>query len=70
MSAGSAECIASYAREHPTYLTLLASDPEDTAALSQAEFLEIAEGGLNTLECLTTEELERTQERTGEALMQ
>ena len=70
MSAGSAACLAAYAQEHPTYLTLLVSDPEDTSALSQAGFLEIAEGGLNTLECLTEQELERTEERTAEALMQ
>ncbi len=70
LGAESAACLAAYAQEHPTYLTLLASDPEDTSALSQAGFLEIAEGGLNTLECLTEQELERTEERTAEALMQ
>ena len=61
LSEESISCLTDFAREHPHYVALIDPDSYDLAAMSAAEIAEIAGDGRRTWDCLTDEEIARTQ---------
>ena len=61
LSEESISCLTDFAREHPHYVALIDPDSYDLAAMSAEEIAEIADDGLKTWDCLTDEEIARTQ---------
>ncbi len=61
-------CLADFAREHPHYTALINAHAYDPSTTDPAELAEVADDGTRTWECMTAEELQRSQQTGFSAL--
>jgi hypothetical protein len=61
LSEGTKACLTEFAREHPHYTLLLNAHAYDPPAENAEALAEIARDGLKTWECMTAEEIQRSQ---------
>ncbi len=63
LSAESAACVGDFVRDRPVFVPVFASYlSDDSSQVSSAEFVEVAQGGLEVFDCLNEEELGRIDE--------
>ena len=63
LSDASSACIDDFVRSRPAYIPILASYlSDDSQQFSDADFIEVAQGGLEVFECLNEDELDRIDE--------
>ena len=61
-------CLAEFAREHPHYTALINAHAYDPSQTSTEVLAELAQDGLKTWECMTVEEIQRSQGISTQAL--
>ena len=54
-------CLTDFAREHPHHTALLNAHAYDPSLVSTEELAKIAQDGLETWDCMTVEEIQRSQ---------
>ena len=54
-------CLAVFARNHPHYTALINAHAYDTSETSMEDLQELAQDGFKTWECMTAEEIQRSQ---------
>lgn len=54
-------CLTDFAREHPHYTALLNAHAYDPSQVTTEELAEVAQDGLKTWDCMTVEEIQRSQ---------
>ena len=60
--------MAAFALEHPDYVALTTNNAYNPEAMSESEFIEIADDGLQVLGCVTEDELGHIQAVLAEVL--
>ena len=70
LSAETEACMAAFALEHPDYVALTTNNACNPEAMSESEFIEIADDGLQVLGCVTEDELGHIQAVLAEVLRQ
>ncbi len=63
-------CLEQFARDHPHYTALIDAHAYDRSATSDEELAEIAADGLRTWDCMTPDEIQRSQALSTGALAQ
>ena len=61
-------CLADFARNHPHYTALINAHAYDPTETSTEDLQELARDGLKTWECMTAEEIQRSQGISTQAL--
>ena len=61
-------CLAEFARDHPHYTALINAHAYDPSQTTSEDLVEIAQDGLKTWDCMTAEEIQRSQGISTQAL--